>query len=187
MFIKSICVYCGSLPGNSSIYQEQAREFGKLLAKNNIRLIYGGGCTGIMGAVSQGVLDNGGLVTGIIPQFLVEKESNQKELEKLNEHIVTQNMHQRKAYLFEKADAFVTFPGGIGTLEEIFETYTLAQLNQHTKPMIFANIDNFWQPMADLLDTLRQKQFIPHRTENIPVFIENIHDILPTIRKLLNT
>lgn len=185
MSIKSICVYCGASTGNSPIFIEKAKEFGKILAEANIELVYGGGSRGLMGAVSNSVLQHGGKVTGIIPQFLIDKESCAEDLKQLSTVIVTENMHQRKAKMFDLADAFVTLPGGIGTIEEIAEIYTLAQLEQHSKPMVFANIENFWQPMAELFENFQEKGFIAKNSKNGPLFISDIYEILPTIKKYL--
>lgn len=179
--IRSVCVYCGSSPGRSPIYQETARAFGAALAHQGIRLIFGGGTRGIMGAVAQGVADNGGVITGIIPRFLIRKEASEPELVSLDELIVTENMHERKHAMFDRSDAFVAFPGGIGTVEEIVEIMTWAQLGQHAKPMVFANINRFWDPMMTLLDHMREEGFIHTGHRVRPLVIDNVDDILPAI------
>jgi len=135
--IQKICVYCGSGPGTDPAFVEAARAFGAILAKNGIGLIYGGGAIGIMGELSRAVLDNGGEATGIIPEFLVLREHAVKDADGL---IVTRDMHERKRKMFELADAFVALPGGVGTLEEIVEQMTWAQLGRHKKPILLANI-----------------------------------------------
>src|SRR5262245_13329619 len=137
--IRSICVYCGSQPGRDPIYMEAGRALGRAIAENGLRLVYGGGTRGIMGAVASGVLSSGGKVTGIIPEFLMDKEASRHSLGSLSELIVTRDMHERKHKMFEHSDAFVTLPGGIGTLEEIVEIMTWGQLGRHYKPMVFAN------------------------------------------------
>ena len=112
--IKTVCVYCGSGPGTNPHFTEGAKAFGKALAENNIRLVYGGGSLGLMGSVATSVLDHGGTVTGIIPEFLRKREN---ALTRVQEMIVTPHMHERKRLMFERSDAFVALPGGVGTLE----------------------------------------------------------------------
>jgi hypothetical protein len=155
--IRTVCVYCGSGPGTDPAFVEAARGLGKSLAENNIRLVYGGGSLGLMGETARAVLAHGGLVTGIIPEFLVSRE---QMLEEAQEHIVTHDMHERKRLMFERSDAFVALPGGIGTLEELVEQMTWAQLARHRKPILIANIKGFWDPLLGLLDHMRDYQFI---------------------------
>jgi uncharacterized protein (TIGR00730 family) len=179
--IRSICVYCGSQPGRDPAYIAAGRALGKSIAAHGIRLIYGGGTKGIMGAVAAGVLSNGGEVTGIIPEFLVDMEATRHSLGQLNELIVTKDMHERKHKMFERSDAFVTLPGGIGTLEEIVEIMTWGQLGRHEKPMVFANIDGFWDPMLSLVTHMREQGFI-HRAHLVqPLVISDVDDIVPAI------
>jgi uncharacterized protein (TIGR00730 family) len=130
------------------------------MAKHGIDLVYGGGTRGIMGAVAESVMAGGGKAIGIIPEFLMDKEASRQELGSLSELHVTQDMHQRKHMMFERADAFVTLPGGIGTLEEIVEIMTWAQLGRHTKPMVFANVSGFWDPLNALLGHMAEEGFI---------------------------
>ena len=179
--IRSICVYCGSQPGRDPAYMEAGRNLGKSLAENGIRLVYGGGTKGIMGAVASGVLSNGGEVTGIIPEFLVDMEATRHSLGQLNELVITKDMHERKHMMFERADAFVTLPGGIGTVEEIVEIMTWAHLGRHAKPMVFANINGFWDPMLELIRHMRDQGFI-HRAHLLnPLVIDRIDVIVPAI------
>jgi uncharacterized protein (TIGR00730 family) len=181
--IRSICVYCGSRPGRDPVYMEAGRALGKAIAENGLRLIYGGGTKGIMGAVASGVLSNGGKVTGIIPEFLVDMEATRHSLGQLDELIVTDDMHARKHLMFQRADAFVALPGGIGTLEEIVEIMTWAQLGQHEKPMVFANIGGFWDPMMELIRHMTEEGFVhtAHRVQ--PLVIGAVADIVPEILK----
>lgn len=151
------------------------------MATHGLRLVYGGGTKGIMGAVAAGVLSNGGQVTGIIPEFLVDMEATRHSLGQLNELIITKDMHERKHKMFERADAFVTLPGGIGTLEEIVEIMTWAQLGRHRKPMVFANIGGFWNPMLELIDHMKRQGFIHNAGLVQPIVIENVEDIVPAI------
>lgn len=179
--IRSICVYCGSSPGNDPRYLEAAKVLGTAIAEDGIRLVYGGGTRGIMGAVAEAALKAGGKVLGVIPRFLMNKEAAEDELGGLTELIVTDDMHQRKHALFEQSDAFVALPGGIGTLEEIIEVMTWAQLGRHTKPIVMANINHFWDPLTGLLNHMREAGFI--HTSNLvkPLVINTAEAIVPAI------
>ncbi|TIW16173.1 MAG: TIGR00730 family Rossman fold protein [Mesorhizobium sp.] len=169
--IRSVCVYCGSSPGRDEAYVKAGHLLGRSLAKSGLRLIYGGGTKGIMGAVAEGALKAGGKVTGIIPRFLINKEATETALDKLDELLITDNMHERKHRMFEKSDAFVALPGGIGTVEEIVEIMTWAQLGHHRKPIVFANIKGFWDPMLSLIEHMSEEGFIhtAHRVKPLVV------------------
>ena len=179
--IRSICVYCGSSPGNDPRYLSAAQILGTAIAEGGMRLVYGGGTRGIMGAVAEAALKAGGAVLGVIPHFLMNKEATEQALGGLTELIVTDDMHQRKHALFDQSDAFVALPGGIGTLEEIIEIMTWAQLGRHTKPIILANINHFWDPLTGLLNHMREAGFI--HTSNLvrPLVINNAEAIVPAI------
>jgi uncharacterized protein (TIGR00730 family) len=179
--IRSICVYCGSQPGRDPAYLEAGRALGKSIAEHGLRLVYGGGTRGIMGAVSSGVMSNGGKVLGIIPEFLMDKEASHHSLSALTEVVVTKDMHERKHRMFEQSDAFVTLPGGIGTLEEIVEIMTWGQLGRHRKPMVFANINNFWKPMLELVDHMAAEGFIHTAHLVKPMIIDKVDEIVPAI------
>jgi uncharacterized protein (TIGR00730 family) len=177
--IKTVCVYCGSGPGTNPLFVEAAIGFGKVLAENGVRLVYGGGSLGLMGAVAKSVLDHGGTVTGIIPDFLKAREN---ALTRVQEMIVTPDMHERKRLMFERSDAFVALPGGIGTLEELVEQLTWQQLGRHSKPVLLANIDGFWEPLFALLAHMRATEFI-RPTLSIDILkAERVEDILPRLR-----
>src|ERR1700743_2083655 len=177
--IKTVCVYCASGPATNPHFIESAKAFGKAMAENGIRLVYGGGSLGIMGAVASSVLDHGGIGTGIIPDFLQFKEN---ALKRVQEMIVTPDMHERKRLMFERSDAFIALPGGIGTLEELVEQLTWQQLGRHSKPILMANIDGFWEPLLALLEHMRSTEFIrPSLAVNI-LKAERIEDILPRLR-----
>ena len=176
--IESICVYCASGPGNNPAFVQAASRFGRILAENDIRLVYGGGAVGLMGALAESVLDHGGLVTGVIPDFLVNREHM---LARVQERIITPDMHERKRVMFERADAFVALPGGVGTLEEVVEQMTWAQLGRHKKPILLANIQRFWDPLCALLDHMEELQFIrPGLTVNY-LQTERVEEILPML------
>lgn len=176
--INSICVYCASGPGTNPAFVDAARGFGRILAENRIRLVYGGGSIGLMGAVAESVLDHGGHVTGVIPDFLVAREHM---LQRAQERIITRDMHERKRIMFERADAFVALPGGIGTLEELVEQLTWAQLGRHKKPILIANIEGFWDPLCALLDHMRKLQFIRAGLTFNLLMADRVEDILPKI------
>ena len=177
--IKTVCVYCGSGPGTNPRFVEAAIALGKVFAESGIRLVYGGGSVGLMGAVAKSTLDHGGSVTGIIPDFLRARED---ALSRVQEMIVTPDMHERKRLMFERSDAFVALPGGVGTLEELVEQLTWQQLGRHQKPILLANIDNFWEPLLVLLAHMRATEFIrPALTVDI-VQAERVEDILPRLR-----
>ncbi|RUW71062.1 TIGR00730 family Rossman fold protein [Mesorhizobium sp. M1E.F.Ca.ET.063.01.1.1] len=169
--IRSVCVYCGSSPGRDEAYVKAGHLLGRSLAKSGLRLIYGGGTKGIMGAVADGALKAGGKVTGIIPRFLINREATETALDKLDELLITDNMHERKHRMFEKSDAFVALPGGIGTVEEIVEIMTWAQLGHHRKPIVFANVKGFWDPMLSLIEHMAEEGFIhtAHRVKPLMV------------------
>lgn len=175
---RSICVFCGSGPGRNPAYAAAARELGQSMADANIALVYGGGSLGLMGEVARSVLDHGGHVTGIIPAFLSNRERMLREVDDL---IVTQDMHERKRLMFERSDAFVALPGGIGTLEELVEQMTWAQLGRHKKPIILANIDNFWQPLRALIDHMRAEAFIREGLEVSFRIVDKSSDIVPAV------
>jgi uncharacterized protein (TIGR00730 family) len=177
--IKTVCVYCGSGPGTNPQFIESAKAFGKALAESGIRLVYGGGSLGIMGAVASSVLDHGGTVTGIIPDFLKLREN---ALKSVQEMIVTPDMHERKRQMFERSDAFVALPGGIGTLEELVEQLTWQQLGRHSKPVLLANIDGFWEPLFALLSHMRETQFIRQGLSVEILKAERVEDILPRLQ-----
>ncbi|SHH08469.1 hypothetical protein SAMN05444169_5655 [Bradyrhizobium erythrophlei] len=177
--IRTVCVYCGSGPGTNPHFVEAAIGFGKALADNGIRLVYGGGSIGLMGAVATSVLDHGGTVTGIIPDFLTIREN---ALKRVQEMIVTPDMHERKRLMFERSDAFVALPGGVGTLEELVEQLTWQQLGRHTKPVLLANIDGFWEPLLALLAHMRATEFIRASLAVDILKAERVEDILPRLR-----
>jgi uncharacterized protein (TIGR00730 family) len=176
--IESICVYCASGPGNNPAFVQAASRFGRILAENGIRLVYGGGAVGLMGALAESVLDHGGRVTGVIPDFLVNREHM---LARVQERIVTPDMHERKRVMFERADAFVALPGGVGTLEELVEQMTWAQLGRHKKPILILNVDRFWDPLCVLLDQMERLAFIrPGLSVNYLV-TDRVEEILPQL------
>ena len=157
MTFTSLCVYCGAAPGIDPDYAAGAERIGQLMADAGIRLIYGGGDVGLMGAVARAVLAHGGHVTGVIPEFLERREIMLKEAQEL---LVVPDMHTRKRLMYERADAFVALPGGVGTLEELVEQLTWVQLDQHRKPVLIADLGGFWRPLLELFAHMRRTGFI---------------------------
>ena len=176
--IKSICVYCASGSGTNPAFVEAARAFGRILAENGIRLVYGGGSVGLMGTLADAVLDHGGAVTGVIPDFMVNREHM---LVRAQERIITGDMHERKRVMFERADAFVALPGGVGTLEELVEQLTWAQLGRHKKPILILNVQGFWDPLCVLLDQMEKLEFIRAGLSVKLLVADRVEDILPIL------
>ena len=182
--LRSICVYCGSNTGNDPEFAVAARVLGHMMAEAGIRLVYGGGSVGLMGILARTVLAAGGAVTGIIPQFLKDREVMLGEVSDL---IITADMHERKRIMFERADSFLALPGGIGTLEEVVEIMTWAQLDQHAKPILIANLTGFWNPLVDLFRQMAKqgflsKAFLGGHTELPVKFVERIEEVIPVLR-----
>jgi len=177
--IKTVCVYCGSGPGTNPQFVEAAHALGKIFAENGVSLVYGGGSVGLMGAVAKSVRDHGGKVIGIIPEFLVSREN---AVARGQELVVTPDMHERKRLMFERSDAFVALPGGIGTLEELVEQLTWQQLGRHSKPILLANIDGFWEPLLALLAHMRETEFIRPTLAVDILKAERVEDILPRLQ-----
>ncbi len=182
--LKSLCVYLGANKGAAPVYADAARDLGASLARNGVRLVYGGGAVGLMGILARAVMEGGGDVTGIIPQFLKDREVMLREVDDL---IVTADMHERKRIMFERSDAFVALPGGIGTLEEVVEVMTWAQLDQHVKPVLIVNINGFWDPLIALFARMTQegflhKAFLGNHTDLPVSFVNSVEEVIPTIR-----
>lgn len=155
--MKSICVYCGSNPGSKPAYAERATALGTRIAQEGLRLVYGGGNTGLMAAVANGVLDAGGEVTGVMPQHLIDMEVAHRGLTSLE---VVGSMHERKSRMFDLSDAFVALPGGFGTAEEMFEMLTWRQLGIGNKPCAFLDVEGFYQPLIGMIDHMVQERFL---------------------------
>jgi uncharacterized protein (TIGR00730 family) len=180
--LTSICVYCGSGKGTDPAYARAARTLGRSLAANGIRLVYGGGSLGLMGEVARATLENGGKVTGIIPAFLQDREQMLRQVDEL---IVTDDMHQRKRLMFDRSDAFVALPGGIGTLEELVEQLTWSQLGRHQKPIVVANIKDFWSPFLELLRHMKGQAFIRNGLDVSFTVVNQASNIVPATRAAL--
>ncbi len=176
--IRTICVYCGSSAGAEPLHHEAARKLGTIIGKAGLGLVYGGSNMGLMGMIAGAVAEAGGKVTGIIPDFLINEKNT---LKADHEQIVVPDMHTRKRLMFERADAFVALPGGIGTLEELVEQMTWVQLERHSKPVVLADIGGFWRPLLALFAHMREQGFIHSRFEVRYLVAEKIEDILPMI------
>ncbi len=180
--MHNICIFCGSKEGHNPHYSLAANIIGKKIAEENIGLVYGGGKIGLMGIIAHTVVSNGGYVTGIIPKSLCTKEIAFNASQEL---IITENMHERKSLMYDKADAFIALPGGIGTLEELVEQITWAQIYNHKKPIILMNIDNFWAPLLNLLSHMNQEGFMRGRFDDFYQVINDAHQVIPTIQEQL--
>jgi uncharacterized protein (TIGR00730 family) len=179
--INALCVYCGSNVGTDPAFAEAARGLGKILAANGVRLVYGGGSIGLMGALAASVIERSGEVTGVIPEFLTAAERPRRLAQEL---IVTRDMHERKRTMFERADAFVALPGGLGTLEELVEQMTWAQLGRHKKPILVVNINGFWDPLLALIAHMRALGLVPPPARGVDLLVvDRIEDVLPKLRE----
>ena len=180
---KSICVFCGSKHGNSTIYKDATLELGEQLAKNEIKLVYGGGSLGLMGELSKSVHRNKGEVLGVIPKNLLKIEGINKNN---GEIIITNDMHKRKKTMYENADAFLCLPGGIGTLEEVSETITWFQLKISRKPIFFLNINGYWNNFRVLLEQFVSLEFSDQDLLNYLNFFESVETLIPSLLSSLD-
>jgi uncharacterized protein (TIGR00730 family) len=176
--VRSICVYCGSGLGSEPLFVEAAAALGRVMAENGIPLVYGGGNIGLMGTIARAVLDSGGHVTGIIPEFL---KSRERLLDAIQETVIVPDMHTRKRLMFERADAFVALPGGIGTLEELVEQMTWAQLGRHTKPILLLSLHGFWRPLLGLFAHMRELGFIRPGLDLSYLVAERVEEFVPML------
>lgn len=168
--MKSICIYCGSSPGASPLYAEAARRLAGEMVADNIRLVYGGGNVGLMGIIADEVLRLGGEATGVIPKALLEREVGHQGLTRL--HIV-KDMHERKAMMAELSDGFIAMPGGIGTLEELFEVFTWSQLGIHDKPIGLLNVNGFYDGLIGFMQHLVNERFLKDEQAGIIIVESN--------------
>lgn len=178
--LKSICVYCGSASGNRSIYTEDAIRLATLFAENNIRLVNGGGSIGLMGVMADTILGLGGLCTGVIPLGLQEKELAHMGMTEL---IVVPDMHSRKLAMVNRSDAFIAFPGGFGTLDELFETLTWAQLHLHHKPIIIYNPGGYFDNLIRQAEVMVAEGFLNKSSRSLLMSTDKIESLLPMLRQ----
>lgn len=179
--LSSVCVYCASSNAADPAYLVAAERFGAILAESGVRLIYGGGGIGLMGAVARGAQHAGGKVLGVMPAFLTGREMLYQEVETL----VVQSMHERKQIMYEQSDAFAILPGGIGTLEEIVELMSWRRLDLHRKPMVFHSPDGFWDPLFKLLDHTIDQNLTPDWFRGTWRSVATVEEILPAIREMM--
>ncbi len=180
--LRSMCVFCGARNGKQPQYMENATKFGKMLADEGIRLVYGGGDVGLMGAVANSVMESGGSVTGVFPVGLRTIENEHKGL---SEIIIVDSMHERKHMMFERSDAFVSFPGGYGTMDETFEIITWRLLNFHDKPVLIYNQDGYYDKWIAWVKQMIGEGFAGAESLECFHIVDKLEDILPTARKLL--
>jgi uncharacterized protein (TIGR00730 family) len=176
----SVCVYCGSSVGNHPVFADAARSLGRTLVEQNLSLVYGGGHVGLMGIVADAVLDAGGEVTGVIPQALMDTEVGHDRLTRL---FVVKDMHERKALMAEYADGFIAMPGGIGTLEELFEALTWAQLGFHEKPVGLFNVDGFYNKLIEFLNQLTAQGFLRPEHRDLLIVQTEAHTLIEHLKK----
>jgi uncharacterized protein (TIGR00730 family) len=175
-----VCVYCGSSDGANPAFGEAAEALGKSIAGMGARLVFGGGTRGLMGRVARATMAAGGEVTGVIPKFLYEKEQATSEWTEL---LVVGDMHERKRLMFERAEAFVALPGGVGTLEELVEQLTWSQLQRHAKPVVIADVAGFWRPLLALMAHMRMEDFIRDGFDAHYLVAEKIADVPEMLQK----
>ncbi|MDZ3838754.1 MAG: TIGR00730 family Rossman fold protein [Rhodospirillales bacterium] len=176
--VRSICVLCGSGEGALPAYRQAAEDLGRQMAARNIRLVFGGGSIGLMGAVADAVLAAGGEAVGVIPDFLIRYEVGHNRLTDL---VVTDSMHERKRRMFEMADAFVVLPGGLGTLDETFEIVTWKQLRLHASPIVVLDVDGYWAPLRDLVAAVIANRFAHPKVAELLTFVATPQDVFAAI------
>lgn len=174
----SVCLFCGSSDSADPAFLRSAADFGRILAGEGVRLVYGGGGTGLMGAAAKAAHAAGGRVLGVMPEFLRRREVIYDEVET----VVVKTMHERKRIMFEAADAFAVFPGGIGTLEEVVELLSWRRLELHAKPIVFLDQRGFWRPFYDLIQHTVEARVTPPWAPGMWRSVEHAEDVLPAIR-----
>ncbi len=177
---RSLCVYCGSSLGLDPRHADAARRLGALLAREGIQIVYGGGAVGLMGALADAALAEGGQVVGVLPRGLFSREVAHRGLTELHE---VGSMHERKQLMVDLADGFVALPGGLGTLEELAEVATWAQLGIHDLPIAVVDVDRYWQPLAAFFDRAVAEGFLHGRNRDRVLWVEDVDDLLPALEK----
>jgi uncharacterized protein (TIGR00730 family) len=176
--LKTIAVYCGSMPGSRPVYTEMARAFGGELARRGIRLVYGGGARGLMGSLADGALEHGGEITGVIPTKLMEMELAHHGVSDMR---VVATMHERKQLMSALADAFVVLPGGFGTMDELFDNLVATQLGYHHKPCGVLDTEGLYTPLAHLRETMIDHGFVPPHQRHLMTFHRDPHELLDAL------
>ncbi|MEM9625122.1 MAG: TIGR00730 family Rossman fold protein [Pseudomonadota bacterium] len=176
--IKSLCIFCGSRHGTASEHRLQAAKLGELCGRHDVEVVYGGGHVGLMGVVADAAMAAGGTVTGLIPEHLLQREAGHRAISEL---IVTENMFDRKDQMIARSGAFAILPGGLGTLDELFEVLTLRQLACHDKPIILININGFWDPLKILIDHIVDGGFADPDTSSMMQVVDHVNGVLPAL------
>ena len=179
--VASVCLFCGSSDAADPEFIQAAADFGRLLAEADVRLVYGGGGIGLMGAAAKAANDAGGRVLGVMPDFLRRREILYDEVET----VVVKNMHQRKTRMYEESDAYVVMPGGVGTLEEVVEVLSWRRLELHTKPIVFVNLKGFWTPFYELMAHTVAERFTPEWVPTAWRSVDRVEDVLPALGVML--
>lgn len=182
--MNKVAVFCGSRQGINPLYIQVAEELGKVLAANQLELVYGGSSIGLMGAVANAVLQSGGKVLGIIPTFLSDREISHQHVTELK---VVHSMHERKALIYDSSDAFIIMPGGIGTLDEFFEIFTWHAIGQHSKPIGILNVHHYYDPLLKLLDHMVEQEFLSKATKDALYAEENPEKLIHALRLRMNS
>lgn len=173
MTIESVCVFCGASPGVDQIYLDEAKRVGEELAKRKLKLIYGGGDSGLMGAAANAAMNNEGYVIGVYPTVL---QGMEPEHEGLSEHYVVGTMHARKQMMFDKSDSFLILPGGFGTMDETFEVITWRQLHMHKKPIILYNFNGYWDKWIEMTEHFLSNKFAGEKTRSMYEVVDNLEE-----------
>ena len=176
--ISSLCIFCGSRFGEALKYRDQAARLGRHCGEHGIEVVYGGGHVGLMGVVADGAMAAGGKVVGLIPERLMNREVGHQEISEL---IITQSMFDRKDQMIKRSDAFAILPGGLGTLDELFEVLTLRQLGYHDKPIVLINIDGFWDPLDGLIKQVISSGFAEQDVDAMILSVDDVDDVLPAL------
>lgn len=182
--MNGICVYCGSSTGNISTFKEAAQELGRSFAEKEITLIYGGAGQGLMGALADSCLDNGGFVVGVVPKFLNEIEITH---DRLTEIVLTESMHERKTSMADRADAFIAMPGGFGTLEELMEILTWSQLGLIQKPIGILNVNGYYDPLMVFFDHMLKQGLIKEKNLDLFVINDSVQGLLEDLESFETT
>ncbi|MFL6062380.1 MAG: TIGR00730 family Rossman fold protein [Marmoricola sp.] len=177
----NVCVFCGSTPGADPAFTRAATELGRLLAEAGFGLVYGGGAAGLMGSVSDGALEAGGRVIGVMPQALMDRELGRTDVTEL--HVVA-NMHERKALMYDLSSAFVTLPGGLGTFDEFFETVTWTKLGLHTKPSLVLDVAGYYAPLRAMLEHALENEFFAHGDQELISFHDDATGVVDRLGQL---
>lgn len=176
--IRNVCVYCGSAGNVAEIYRDAATQLGRILVKNGLGLVYGGGRVGLMGLVADAVLHEGGRAYGIIPHHIADREVSHTGLTELH---VVETMHERKQMMVDRADAFVILPGGLGTMDEFFEIMTWRQLGLQDKPVVVVNIEGYWTPLLRMIDHLIEEGFAREADRQALLVVDKVEDVIETL------